>query len=616
MNKKNKISIIFTGILIVLMIFSIIPTSSKINYKNKNETTIEYPSTASSLEGSENIIATYINREATLNDYGVTNIIDSIIFKNKNTNPINSVFIGIPLSVSEKLIFFEARGDEDNTLLIERANYIMENFEMVAIYFETPLLPEESKEIKFVQTYKDMIQFLLEVSTGTQKINFTSYVFPILPYKAEGIIKASYEIPDSSSLLSSPTWSTPDSSGKTVIYQVSEVDPFLENLIEEHKEYMNVFYSDNTISKLEAEEVNREIYINPFGIIKVIEEYSIRNKGFVSIDELEFKIPGPAKAVYVFDDLGEILGTEIDPEENYYNLTHKDLSIDLSVNRVRINPDSRFRFNIQHFLPYEKYLSINWFQESIKMNILTSVYDYLGKEQTIKIQVEGFYSLDSISEPPNSIENSQNLIIIVYESDYVSPLETKEVQFTFTINYFDLLLRPIIFVIIVSLLSSAYIIVIKSRKEEAIVGIRKELIPVKDVREYCSLIEEKNALVIEIRQAEEDAKRKRIIKKKYKNILTNNTAKIQEIDKEIVPFKKILIETSPNFENIVKMIDLLEAERQSVKDALNLLESRYKKGRLPSKAVYVKLADQYYRRQKKIDKGIDKSVQQLRSYLL
>ena len=614
MNKKKKISIIFTGILIVLIILSIIPTSSKINYKN--EEPIEYPSTSSSLEGSENIIATNINREATLSDYGVTNIIDSITFKNKNKNPINSIFLGIPLSVSEKLIFFEARGEQDNSLLIERSNYIMENFEMIAIYFETPLFPEESKEIKFVQTYMDMIKFLLEVQTGIQKINFTSYAFPILPYKAEGLIKASYEIPDSSSLLSSSEWATPDPSGKKVIYQVSEVDPFLENLIEEHKEYMNVFFSDNTITKLEVEEVNREIYINPFGIIKVKEEYSIRNKGLISIDTLEFKIPGPAKAVYVFDDFGEILGTEIDPVENYYNLTYKDLSIDLSVNRVRINPDTRFRFNIQYFLPYEKYLSINWFQESIKMDILTSVYEYLGKDQTIKIQIEGCYSLDSISEPPSSIENSQNLIILVYESDYVSPLETKKVQFTFTINYFDSLLRPIIFVIIVALLSSAYIIAIKSRKEEAIVGIRKELIPVKDVREYCSLIEEKNALLIEIRQAEEDAKRKRIIKKKYKNILTNNTAKIQEIDKEIVPFKKILIETSPNFENIVKMIDLLEAERQSVKDALNLLESRYKKGRLPSKAVYIKLADQYYRRQKKIDKGIDKSVQQLRSYLL
>jgi len=614
MNKKKKISIIFTGILIVLIILSIIPTSSKINYKN--EEPIEYPSTSSSLEGSENIIATNINREATLSDYGVTNIIDSITFKNKNTNPINSIFLGIPLSVSEKLIFFEARGEQDNSLLIERSNYIMENFEMIAIYFETPLLPEESKEIKFVQTYMDMIKFLLEVQTGIQKINFTSYAFPILPYKAEGLIKASYEIPDSSSLLSSSEWATPDPSGKKVIYQVSEVDPFLENLIKEHKEYMNVFYSDNTITKLEVEEVNREIYINPFGIIKVKEEYSIRNKGLISIDTLEFKIPGPAKAVYVFDDFGEILGTEIDPVENYYNLTYKDLTIDLSINRVRINPDTRFRFNIQYFLPYEKYLSINWFQESIKMDVLTSVYEYLGKDQTIKIQIEGCYSLDSISEPPSSIENSQNLIILVYESDYVSPLETKKVQFTFTINYFDSLLRPIIFVIIVALLSSAYVIAIKSRKEEAIVGIRKELIPVKDVREYCSLIEEKNALLIEIRQAEEDAKRKRIIKKKYKNILTNNTAKIQEIDKEIVPFKKILIETSPNFENIVKMIDLLEAERQSVKDALNLLESRYKKGRLPSKAVYIKLADQYYRRQKKIDKGIDKSVQQLRSYLL
>ena len=105
-------------------------------------------------------------------------------------------------------------------------------------------------------------------------------------------------------------------------------------------------------------------------------------------------------------------------------------------------------------------------------------------------------------------------------------------------------------------------------------------------------------------------------KKKYKNILNKNNAKIDEIQNEVFPFKKTLIASGEVFENIVKRLDILEAERISVKDSLALLESRYKRGRLPSRAAYLKLSDNFLRRRKKIDRSIDKTIQQLRSYLL
>ena len=91
---------------------------------------------------------------------------------------------------------------------------------------------------------------------------------------------------------------------------------------------------------------------------------------------------------------------------------------------------------------------------------------------------------------------------------------------------------------------------------------------------------------------------------------------IDEIQKEVTPFKKVLMETSEIFETIVKRLDILEAERISVKDSLALLESRYRRGRLPSRAAYLKLSDDFIKRRKKIDKTIDKLIQQLRSYLL
>ena len=99
-------------------------------------------------------------------------------------------------------------------------------------------------------------------------------------------------------------------------------------------------------------------------------------------------------------------------------------------------------------------------------------------------------------------------------------------------------------------------------------------------------------------------------------MLSKNSTKIEQIKKEILPFKETLIDANETYENIIKKLDVLDAERISVDDSLNLLETRYKRGRLPSKAAYQKLSDDFEKRRKKIDRTIDKLIQQLRSYLL
>ena len=256
-------------------------------------------------------------------------------------------------------------------------------------------------------------------------------------------------------------------------------------------------------------------------------------------------------------------------------------------------------------------------QESVKINVFTTKNDFLGKDHEIKLIIEGCFSLDYISEPPDAIEYLENAIILIFESEYVSPLESKTIQFTFTINIFDLVLRPIIFILLLILISSLYVLIVKTRKEKAeLAAIKKEYIPISEIREFCSLYEEKIALIVEIRNAEEDVKRKKLIKKKYKNIVDKNQKKIEEIEREIIPFKKIIGEIDVSFENILKKLEVLEAERLSVKDGLNLLEARYKRGRLPSRAAYMKLSDNFLNRQKKIDRSIDKNIRTLRSYLL
>ncbi|MFX0011533.1 MAG: hypothetical protein ACFE9R_14565, partial [Candidatus Hermodarchaeota archaeon] len=185
------------------------------------------------------------------------------------------------------------------------------------------------------------------------------------------------------------------------------------------------------------------------------------------------------------------------------------------------------------------------------------------------------------------------------------------------LNRINQALRPILIILAIAVILSLLILIIKRKKpEEEISLFKKELLPINEIREFCSLYEEKNALILEIRQAEDDAKRKKLARKGYKNIVDKNSSKIEQIKQEIQPFKKLLTDTNETFNNIIKKLDVLDAERISVDDSLSLLEGRYKKGKLPSKAAYEKLTNNFLNRRKKIDRTIDRYIQQLRSYLL
>ena len=622
MKKRSKVFLLIC-FLSFIFIFQYFDTDSFNQSQDQNE--IETPQLSGNLEGAENILIPLLIRRTNLSISGLINIIDRLTILNQNSNPINSILIGIPLSDSSNLIYINAMGQTANTLLTERSHGVMGSYEMINIYFESPLLPSQETTITVKQTYKNLLSYEYTVleEGENQLIHFNGLLFPILPYRVEGNVKSIYKIPPFAEL---HTQKLIEGMGQVtqdnVLYDLAQsvdinhLDPFLENLNENNE--TTVSLKTLQFTGLEIEKINREIFISPWGIIKNTEEVTIENVGAIPVYWFSLNIPADAKNVRIYDDLGELLGVI---EKSEVDNSKKVLTIQLSgttdSNRVSLTPGSKFKFFIEYNLPHEQYVSYNWLQQSISINLLMTNYDFLVHGQTTNVVIEGCGSIDYTSSPPEAIFKTVGTRTLVYSSENVSPYEKKPILFTFTIDIFDLILRPIIFIMIIAFLSSIFVLIIKTRKREEDESVfQKEFTHTSEIREFCSLYEEKNALVLEIRKAENEAKRKKIVKKEYKNLLAKNTAKIDQIKEEILPFKKILMETSDTYDNIIKKLDILDAERISINDGLKLLESRYKRGKMPSKAAYQKLSDDSFNRRKKIDRTIDKYIQQLRSYLL
>ena len=621
MRKRIKI-ILILGILSFIFLFQYFGGDT--TYKYQDQTESEVPDISNSLEGAENILINYILRDTNLSASGLINTVDTLTILNEDDNPITSILIGVPLEDASNLIFISARSEAKNTLIVKRNYGVMQSFEMIKIYFDAPLLPSQEKTISVKQSYINLVTYdIVQLEEGpSQIISFVGALWPILPYRCEGNIRSFYRIPRDTEVYEYKHFGdmgtvVQEGSQNRVYYDLANsidynyLDPLLENL-DDYTTFVTLQSTSKT--GLEIEKINREITVSPWGIIKNLEEVTIQNVGIVELASFTLNIPKVARNVRIFDDLGELVGTlGTSPDDN----TKQLLTVQLYKNRVYLIPSSKFTFSLEYDLQPQNYLSYNWLQQSVAINLQTTSYDLLIRQQTTKLIIEGCSTIDYASSPPEATYNIGGTKILVYSSDLVGSLEKDPILIKYTVDLFDLILRPIVFIMIIAALCSIFVLIIKTRKRtEEISEFKKEFIPLTEIREFCSLYEEKNALILEIRKAESETKRKKIAKKTYKNLLTKNTAKIDQIKEEILPFKKTLMEISESYNNIIKKLDVLDAERESVDDSLNLLESRYKRGKLPSKAAYQKLSDDFFNRRKKIDRTIDKYIQQLRSYLL
>jgi len=188
MLKKKIILLPVIGLILIAILTPFF--FSSINTNEFNHDNNKHPIASANLEGIENILIYDTIRTANLNGYGLVSFEDTFTVLNQNNNPINSIFIGIPIKNSDNLIFFEAIGISNNALLVERSSMIMNNYEMIAIYFDSPLLPQQERTIKVVQSYQNLLTY--NIIGSDHHIIFSGPIFPIFPYKAEGTIKATF----------------------------------------------------------------------------------------------------------------------------------------------------------------------------------------------------------------------------------------------------------------------------------------------------------------------------------------------------------------------------------------------------------------------------------------
>ena len=175
--RRKSFFILFIGFLSDMIVFSAIQDDFLYNYQQHSS--VEGPQPSRTLEGADNLLVVDMIRTTNLSSYGLVNIKDRLTILNNNNNPINSILFGLRIEDSNDLIFFNAFGETQNTLLIERSHEIMDIYEMITIYFDMPLLPSQTITFTVLHSYTNLISYELSFidSEVTQLLVFNGPIF-------------------------------------------------------------------------------------------------------------------------------------------------------------------------------------------------------------------------------------------------------------------------------------------------------------------------------------------------------------------------------------------------------------------------------------------------------
>ncbi|MHA1731047.1 MAG: hypothetical protein ACTSU5_03850 [Promethearchaeota archaeon] len=558
-----------------------------------------------SVESWDNAEMTDLSRHVDINEYGVVTVMDTYTIKNDGVDSLGSFVVLETRAQAENSTVYRSfnmkSGESCGFQFLARE---LNGYRQLLVLFPDPVGPEET--ITF--TYTHVLRGLVSVSGTETSQDFVLETILFPPTVLDcGVSTATFVFPKDSDITSSSPESTTDNEN-ILTYNYNNITKFTTTPA-------RFEYSYTTSTILQLQSLDREISVDTWGHLSVAEYHVIQNLGTVSVSSFVIQIPEDASSVQLSDDLGGISGFSVESDANADGT--KNVTINLKSNRAEIGGGTYFRYNLAYNLPLDENFQSSWYTHAFEINSYLSKYQFLGTHETTKIILIGGDEVLSVEPEPDQIISVGNNIALVYESDYVSALHEKDVRVLFKVDPYQVLLRPLLFIFLLAVISTGYVVLRKGMKRGREFGILEDLeIPKRELREFVKLYEEKNALILEMDTVSEDIRRKKVRKKQGVRALKEAQSKIKEVEFEIAPLKDVLLLSDPRIVKILDRLEYLETERVSLKDSIKLLEQRYRRGKLQSRASFERLRDDLNKRIEKIQKTVDRSVSELKGFLV
>jgi len=201
----------------------------------------------------------------------------------------------------------------------------------------------------------------------------------------------------------------------------------------------------------------------------------------------------------------------------------------------------------------------------------------------------------------------QDTLTLVYYN--VTPFQNLSQEVAFEYPIFWVSFRPTLWVGTAVAILSVLVLLWRIPKPEALIPT----IPVRpeELKSYVDAYEAKRKSLRELETLEERARKGKIPRRRYKVRKRTLESRLSVLSKDLVRLSEKLRAASPKYADMMRRIEIAEAELEGIEAGLRRTETRYRRGEI-STAAYHKLLEDYYRRRERARTTIDGIILRLK----
>ncbi len=361
---------------------------------------------------------------------------------------------------------------------------------------------------------------------------------------------------------------------------------------------------DGSFLILEAKEVKRDIRIGSSKSISLSDSYEVTTKAG-QLSQISVQLLQSAYEITAWDSLGNPYKTE-NIEITHGNAT-TPTQVTLSLSSPRMQNESAL-FELTYQIPWENAITqSNWQNYHIAISSFEN-FNWTIRKLVITLALpEGaeFLSLpDSGMVQKSAFQDTMNF---AYYN--VTPFQDLSQEIIYEYAIFWASFRPTLWVGTgVAILS---VIAFLWRAPRPMAPIPTIPIKPEELKSYVDAYEQKRQNLSKLETLEERTRKRKIPRRRYRVRKRTLESRLSILIKDLGKLKDKLQAASPKYADMMRQIEIAEADIEGIEAGIRRTETRYRRGEI-STAVYHKLLEDYYRRRERARTTIDGIIIRLR----
>ena len=469
----------------------------------------------------------------------------------------------------------------------------------LGFYGVNVVFPEPSLDIANGESYNLTVIFVFSNLVSSQTSTLLRLNFPMYPSltQSASLCNVTVVLPPRADFVNS----TLDQKGLTFNITTLEGSQILRHTKSpcEDFEYEPAWVSFNmsafSFSIIEVSEAKREITLDQWGSIHVLNSYSITNRGS-DLSNVKFSFLEGAHNLAVRDELGQI---EKSVEEE---------TVEVQL-RETLQQDETERLFISYDIPWETYISQHVGLDYTLVSTFFEQFNWTIRKLTVSITLpKGAEFQNSSPTAPKTIEKDVFQEVVTFSFFNVTPF--KDLNFVLSYGYlaFWASFYPTLWMGVLIIIASTIAFLWRAPKPPAVPIVP---VPPEDLRSYVEAYEGKTRILSELESMEGKLRRGKIPRRRYKVRKKMLEGRLSTISRDLSGLQGKIRAAGPKYANIMRQIEVAETTLEGVEKDIRRVEARYRRGEI-SKGAYGKLLDEYNHRMERARTTIDGVLLRLR----